>query len=510
MDQANKAVVNLEVSAGFFRIATDQTIYNITVLGNSGRAERVSEKTVPTTTRETTGAVDESELLTFDPLNTISETAGDSGDYYKQVSQDLFSDIGKLAKQLSHTLMDIPAEDRLTKRVELDEAGERIEEAKKQLKDIVAMTEHATMEIMDRVDRVQAGTSDLKDLLSFLRDHHAFRLVTNPESEDAEGEDAENRAQVFEDLRAGLVQAGEFAATMNAVVEQGAGSAAVPQQARYLFILDPVLQTMYELCTNETVKKHISSARATAAQMFDLDAFIDLLSPRVSKLPVEDGFFTVPMADVLYSLYEACSDKAIKNLLKNMEAKMSLIFLDQNLPLEVPVIEEAAVAVPPPLSLPSVDLGGMLNEAISLVDKLAAGDGDKSAGSGRMSGMTLEDQHEIFAKIENAFQSVSNISSDVFRITESLSFQDLSGQQIMKIIKLLSDFQIQLLAMVVSFGSQLKNKEKNIHITAEESKKLAQNDVDTYINKIMGGTTENGTALLDQQAVNSMLEEFGF
>ena len=189
---------------------------------------------------------------------------------------------------------------------------------------------------------------------------------------------------------------------------------------------------------------------------------------------------------------------------------MSLIFLDQNLPLEVPVIEEAAVAVPPPLSLPSVDLGGMLNEAISLVDKLAAGDGDKSAGSGRMSGMTLEDQHEIFAKIENAFQSVSNISSDVFRITESLSFQDLSGQQIMKIIKLLSDFQIQLLAMVVSFGSQLKNKEKNIHITAEESKKLAQNDVDTYINKIMGGTTENGTALLDQQAVNSMLEEFGF
>jgi len=78
----------------------------------------------------------------------------------------------------------------------------------------------------------------------------------------------------------------------------------------------------------------------------------------------------------------------------------------------------------------------------------------------------------------------------------------------MKIIKLLSDFQIQLIALVVSFGSQLKHKERNKDITVEESKKLAQEDVDSYINKLSGTSKESG--MLDQLAVNKMLEEMGF
>ncbi|MCJ7602836.1 MAG: protein phosphatase CheZ, partial [Desulfobulbaceae bacterium] len=122
--------------------------------------------------------------------------------------------------------------------------------------------------------------------------------------------------------------------------------------------------------------------------------------------------------------------------------------------------------------------------------------------------MTLEDQREIFKRIEDAFGSAANISSDVSKIAEALSFQDLSGQQIMKIIKLLSDFQIQLIALVVSFGSQLKHKEMNKDITVEECKKLAQEDVDSYINKLSGTSEEGGT--LDQSTVNKMLEEMGF
>ena len=90
-----------------------------------------------------------------------------------------------------------------------------------------------------------------------------------------------------------------------------------------------------------------------------------------------------------------------------------------------------------------------------------------------------------------------------------LSFQDLSGQQIMKILKLLSDFQVQLLAIVVSFGSQLKQKKENADITLEESKSLAQSDVDRYLSSI-SSAGDDAEAMLDQDTVNDMLEEFGF
>ena len=95
-------------------------------------------------------------------------------------------------------------------------------------------------------------------------------------------------------------------------------------------------------------------------------------------------------------------------------------------------------------------------------------------------------------------------------ITESLSFQDLSGQQILKIIKLLSDFQMQLLAIIVSFGSRLKHKKEDASLSLEESKELAQSDVDSYISKLTVDKSEGDQAVLDQDTVNKMLEEMGF
>ena len=59
--------------------------------------------------------------------------------------------------------MDIPAEDRLRKRVALDEAGDKIEDAKNQLKDIVEMTEKAAMRIMDKVEDVQGRADNVKE-----------------------------------------------------------------------------------------------------------------------------------------------------------------------------------------------------------------------------------------------------------------------------------------------------------------------------------------------------------
>lgn len=509
--------INLEISTGFFRISTDKVVYNITVLASP---ESPATKVV----QQIVSAAQPVPSIPVPPLAELHpELAG--GDYrgeefYKQISSDIYKDIGNLAKSLSSTIMELPAEDRKIKRAELDEAGEKIEDAKSQLRDIVAMTEKATMEIMDHVEKVQSQTADVKELLAQLKHHEAFVGPDKTDDEAAEEVAGEGGLTAAAKVTALKEQVDKVQGLLEGLGSGEAASspAAAPKRLRSLFNLDAVFQTIYELCTNETVKGHISAAREQAATIFDYDAFVDAISAKVSDLVAEDNFYNVPLGDVLGPLRDACTEKKIQNLLKKMETSQAEIFLDSVLPLEVPPTEE--VEAEPVSASASTSVGvdpGQLaefREALAamagLVDEVAEAVGNGN-GSGTlppgMSRMSLEDQVEIFNKIESAFTVATSICDDVTRITEALSFQDLSGQQIMKIIKLLSDFQIQLLALVVSFGSQLKSKERNAEITPEESKRLAQEDVDRYL-KGMSEAREEGP--LDQDTVNRMLEEFGF
>ncbi|HSR37193.1 MAG TPA: protein phosphatase CheZ, partial [Desulfurivibrionaceae bacterium] len=467
--------INLEISTGFFRISTDTVVYNITVIpGPESPAAKVVQQIVsaerPAPQMEPAAAP----APVAPPVSHLpgaDEEGGYRGDdFYKQISSDIYKDIGNLAKSLSSTIMELPAEDRKIKRAELDEAGEKIEDAKNQLRDIVSMTEKATMEIMDHVEKVQSQTADVKELLAQLKHHEAF-VGGAEEGGDAGGASAGASAKV-----AALK---EQLATVQGLLE-GLGSAeaapppvaAAPKKLRYLFSLDTVFQTIYELCTNETVKSHISMAREQAATIFNYDLFVDTISATVSELVAEDNFYNVPLSDVLGALRTACTEKKIQNLLKKMDTSQGEIFLDSILPLEAPSTEEVAGEAAEPAPAPAavgVDPARLaeFREALAamatLVEAVAeeVGNGGDATVPPGMSRMSLEDQAEIFAKIENAFTVATSICDDVTRITEALSFQDLSGQQIMKIIKLLSDFQVQLLALVVSFGSQLKSKERN-------------------------------------------------
>jgi hypothetical protein len=234
------------------------------------------------------------------------------------------------------------------------------------------------------------------------------------------------------------------------------------------------------------------------------------------------------LSDVLAALLISCSDPKTQNLLKKMDLNQAEIFLDQSLPLEVPPIEEieesasAAAAIDPSEAVAAApasgqgsdprvaELGSMLSESLTLTGELTESLEQMRSGQvPGMSKMTIEDQNDIFKKIEDAFEVASAITDDISRITEALSFQDLSGQQILKIIKLLTDFQVQLLAIVVSFGSQLKIKEKNAGITVAESKRIAQEDVDKYLNSMTTGEV-GGEGSLDQDAVNDLLQGLGF
>ena len=541
---AGKTEINLEVSTGFFRITTDNLLYNITVLGTPAGAVPVHPSVQPAAVPPPPPAP------AAGPEAEAAAVSYQGDDFYKQVSNNVFNDIGRLAKSLSSTIMDLPAEDRKMKRADLDEAGEKIEDAKNQLRDIVSMTERATMEIMDHVEKVQSQTDDVRELLSQLKNHQAFvRAEGDREEEGVEPEELSDAAPELEEnlseLDRQLVRAGELLS--NLVVEAPAAAeipvepepevtpepAPAATRKRYLFELDIIFQTIYELCTNETVKSHISGAREKAAELFDYNAFVEAISSKADELePDGDNFYTIPLSDVLGALTVSCSEKKIKNLFVKMEANQKEIFLDSSLPLETPAIEEvadesAAPAPPPapeppsapaPPPAPALDeealgeIREVLAQAAGLVGKLREElprSQACTASSQACGVVSRDDQLDLFHKIEGAFGVVSSIYEDVTKITEALSFQDLSGQQILKIIKLLSDFQVQLLAIVVSFGSQLKSKELNAEITADESKRLAQGDVDRYLKSMAGGEDEV-EGPLNQDTVNKMLEEFGF
>jgi chemotaxis regulatin CheY-phosphate phosphatase CheZ len=524
MSTGTKPDIYLEMGTGFFRIPTPQATYHITVLNFADTsATRIVEKIVESEKSSADEPQEEQTVFDQESADKNDSDSEQDGNFYQEISEEIYGEIGQLAKSLSSTLIDIPAEDRLGKRVELDEAGEKIDDAKNQLRDIVEMTEKAAMAIMDNVESVQSQTDDVRELLSGLKDHKAFQVTMDNNDGNGEGQDNESPlAAEINEVKAEINKAAELLTAIQN--EESPSPPAAPEiktekKTRYLFDLDVVFQTLYELCTNETVKDHITGAREKAGEIFDTEKFYDEISPKAAEYEAdEDNFFSVPMSDVFNSLFAACKEKAIGNLLKKMDAGQSSIFLDQTIPLEVPATEEIEIEIsaeapaPAPESSPPDPRLAEVSETIDLsLEKLAALE-EKSLNlppADSCSGMTLEDQHEIFAKIEDAFGVAATICNDVTRITEALSFQDLSGQQIMKIIKLLSDFQIQLLGIVVSFGSKLKHKQDNANLTVNESEKLAQADVDNYLNKLTG-SVDKKEGVLDQDTVNNMLEELGF
>jgi len=334
MSEAKRAEINLEMHAGFFRITTPEVVYNITVLGNGpGTTAQIVQQIVE---REKDAAVEISPAETQE----LSPASSDA-DYYEEVSRGVYNEIGSLAKKLSTTIMALPAEDRRLKRVELDEAGDKLEDAKSQLQDIVEMTEKATMDIIDSVEAIQRQSLEARDLLSNLKDHRAFQEAGIAEIPDAAVDRGEGQAgaEELERLRGTLSRVQEIVAGLaaQASVEPVADvESDQPPPSYYTFSLDVIFQTLYEFCTNEAVKKHIAAAREKAAEIFDPELFIARINGAVAGMaPDGDNFFSVPLGDIFSSLHEACRTDATKKLLKKMDDNKDSIFLDQALPLEI-------------------------------------------------------------------------------------------------------------------------------------------------------------------------------
>jgi chemotaxis protein CheZ len=124
-----------------------------------------------------------------------------------------------------------------------------------------------------------------------------------------------------------------------------------------------------------------------------------------------------------------------------------------------------------------------------------------------------EEQEKLIAAIESTDKLIKNIIINISRILESLSFQDLSGQQIKKILSVLSSVQVQLLSMLVTFGVKLKKKEEYESLAVGEKEDLVHQEVDKMKSKVSDEVWEDeaeGEGPLNQNAVDDLLAELGF
>jgi chemotaxis regulatin CheY-phosphate phosphatase CheZ len=126
-----------------------------------------------------------------------------------------------------------------------------------------------------------------------------------------------------------------------------------------------------------------------------------------------------------------------------------------------------------------------------------------------------EDQKKLIDAIESTDMLIKNIIINISRILESLSFQDLSGQQIKKILSVLSSVQVQLLSMLVTFGVKLKKTDAYESLAVGEKEDLVHQEVDKMKSKVSDevweaeGEGERGGPL-NQDAVDDLLADLGF
>ena len=388
MTEKKKTEVNLEMCSGFFRIPTDDIIYNITVLAsNEPSTTKVVEKIIEVEKIVEVERQSPRPVTEAPPAVAVTPPAPPADDYFHQSAHLLQQELTTVAREAAHGVAGRGGPD------------------------------------LDAIRDLAAMASDLKEILLAMKGHP---LLHKPGS----------------GTPAAAVDLGQLAARIGeALTLSGEGSPLPPRPSappatttvtRYLFNLDAVFQTIYELCTNETVKSHIQAARAKADEIFAKEIFYDAISPKVSGYPEDDGFLTVPMTDIYTALSAACQEKAINNLLAKMDKQQAAIFLDQFLPLEVPPREEVTISraedadllgVPaPPTSGDGSRLTTLLSECqadlASLLEQGASPGADQSP-----------DGDDLRTKVEDAITITASIHYEASRLSEEGALAQEGGAE---------------------------------------------------------------------------------
>ncbi|MBN2418739.1 MAG: protein phosphatase CheZ [Deltaproteobacteria bacterium] len=129
-------------------------------------------------------------------------------------------------------------------------------------------------------------------------------------------------------------------------------------------------------------------------------------------------------------------------------------------------------------------------ELLQFLERKSEGEGDLSIG------ISLE---EAIEALESQIDFLKEVEQRSLNMMEPLSFQDLVGQRIQKIIRLVRSMEIKIEELIVSFGIKLKKYKEDPEITYEELNK----DVDEFMYELKG--PQRSGEGLDQTAIDDLL-----
>ncbi len=545
-------VVRLELNSGVFRIKTEEAVYEITVHSQSSIAGIVEDvvkeerrtaeiitgdkkdKSALPKTEETEARkpeVAEKQEIKEEDSNKkqeepvaehLSDAELNQQAIYREITEEMFNEIGRLARQLSLSIKGLP--EAFDNKMDIEQAGLDIENAKSMLENVVTMTEKATMEIMDISENINGNCDEIKQNLEQIKKLH---FVENSEEQEVEERDSSCDLIVDEIL--------ENEARLKEIIKQNSHPekspaketvTAKPQTVTktiYKFDIDVVFQTLYELCTNETVKKsHIKPMREDIGSQFDVDEIQNAFSDLAPETESEDGFFNFNISTVLKILFQFSNNEKNKQVLKKMNQSSESIFLDQVLPIEgkeeqiEEVVQEEETLIDAETQkeegTPGTEADGIIDANMQKLKKLAdiMKQGVGSAHPTPGYSMVKKDDHKaLVSALESTDSVIQKIIENIKRILETLTFQDLSGQKILKIVDTLSFVQVQLLGILVSFGAKLKKIQKDDEDISWDEKE----NVEDEFNKLISAgkaDEESKTGPLDQSSVDKLLAELGF
>ncbi len=400
--------------------------------------------------------------------------------FYRQASEEIFAGLGKLAKEINLSLKDLSLETLFPGGGV--SPGERLNQAQVQLTDVLAMTEQAAMSILDLVEQIAAECRVLESLLE------------SPVQEAAAEAD-----QTPAELASVVAAAQEFGHHLFSQTP----FLSLERQTGLRFSLADALQMLLEFCGTEAVKPHLKSLLAQRDALFPVELVEQELSQMAAQSPSQDGFFQVPLLPLLELLRHHCQDERGRELWGKIIASAGKIFPVSALPLE----GRPDAASPP---APAEELKVRWDSFLASLQEALANFARQGAGG--------SDPEEAAPERTQGLAATARIQHHLARITEALSFQDLSGQRLLKVLKILRQVQVQVLTLLVATGNKLKMKVAGQEISLAECELQAQAE----LIRLMGSHSPSESAgppetppasdsePLDQQAINDLLAGLGF
>jgi chemotaxis regulatin CheY-phosphate phosphatase CheZ len=416
-------------------------------------------------------------------------------DHYRQVSQEIYEGLGKLAKDINLSIQDLSLAEII--QTAMGSPGEHLDQARSQVTDVLHMTEQATMNIMDLVDQIREDCMLVQTNLLNLK---ASAAVGEP-GEPTPGLPLDNPEDqgLWDQV---LSQAEELDQLLLA---PGAGEAA-PAASVPLFALSDILQILLEFCTNEKVKQHLKAVQAKQDAIFRTTEAEQALSLLANELPQEDGFHQLPVEPLLNILKSHCEDERVKDLLTKMVSSADKLFPVSALPLEAQEIAEEFADEPgEPQGNPEVAARwGEFKQALNILAE--------HRGSGITGSPAAMPHPGGGAEIQGLLETVDRITNNLSRIIEALSFQDLSGQRLLKILNIIRQLQVQVLTLLVAAGQKLLVNLDDQPSSPHDSD-LARKELDRLLHSSPPPDDEcvaPTEGQLDQSAVNDLLTSMGF